>query len=192
MASLLAPPPSTPPQISTAPVGNPPDSQASPQGDDNPMRVESVPTASTSQAPPEPTNNGDGENTSQVPPESTNSEDGDGMQVDEPEATAPTLRRSTREIKPVNHALMLQPVAPVPPSQKSKGKQPKKTPSNVKSGTPHPRPLVIGSKYMNISFIDLTQVEVGIISLLYIKHCIYHHSPAFISHLGALSNRCGI
>ena len=160
MASLLAPPPSTPPQDSTAPDGNSPDSQASTPGNDNPTRVESVPTTSTSQA----------------PPESTNSGDGDGMQVDEPEATAPTLRRTTREIKPVNHTLMLQTVVPIPPSQKSKGKQRTKTSSNVKAATPHPRPLVIGDKYMKISFIDLTQVEVGIIHF-YISSIALNTSP---------------
>ena len=165
MASLLAPPPSTPPQDSSAPDGNSPNSQASTPGNDNPIWVESVPTTSTSQAPPELTNSGDS----------------DGMQVDEPEATVPTLRRTTHEIKPINHTLMLQTVVPIPPSQKSKGKQWTKTSSKVNAATPHPRPLVIGDKYMKISFIDLMQVEVGIIhsyiSSIALNTTLQHSSP---------------
>ena len=177
MASILALPPSTPPQHSNASDGNPPDSRASSPGNDDPMRVESVPRGSTSQ----------------TPPELTNSEGGNRMQVDEPEVTEPTLQCTAREIKPINHALMMQSVAPVPPSQKPKAKQQKKASSNFRTeiSTSHPRPVVIGSKYVKISFINLMQIEVSIISLLYLKHCIYHRLPAFISHPRALSNCCG-
>jgi hypothetical protein len=79
--------------------------------------------------------------------------------------TEPVLRRTTRIVKPVDHGLDMQQVVPAPPSRKSKGKQKKKTPATVTSATPLPRPLVIGSKYMQFSVIDLTQVKVGTISL---------------------------
>jgi hypothetical protein len=170
MASILAPPPSTPPQNSTAPDGNPPHSRASSQVDDDVMQVEPVPPGSTSQA----------------PPESTNTRGDNSMQVDEPgaNATAPTepaLRRTPRNIKPVDRTRDMQLVVPVPPSRKPKGKQPKKVPPTVKSATPHPRPLVIGSKYMKFRFIDLTQVEVGTISLLYFGAL--HSSSPSSAHL---------
>ena len=170
MASILAPPPSTPPQHSTAPDGTPPNSRASSPVNENAMQVESVPPGSTSQA----------------PPKSTNNRDDNSMEVDEPgtnatTTTEATLRRTTRNIKPFNYTLSMQPVVPVPPSGKSKGKQQKKTPSTMKSATPHPRPLVIGSKYMNFRFIDLTQVEVSTISLLYFGAL--HSSPPSSAHL---------
>jgi hypothetical protein len=181
MASILAPPPLTAPQSSTAPDGNLLDSRPSSPVNDNAMQVESVPPGSTPQA----------------PPESTNTRDGNSMEVDQPGTNAttptePTLRRTLCNIKPVNHALNMQPVVPVPPSHKSKGKQQKKRPSTVKSVTPHPRPLVIGSKYMNFRFIDLTQVEVGTFHSYILEYCIYHRPPALISHPGAFPNSHGI
>ena len=155
MASILAPPPSTPPQHSTAPDGTPPNLQALSLVNENAMQVELVPPGSTLQA----------------PPKSTNNWDDNSIEVDEPgtNATTPTeatLRCTPCNIKPFNYVLSMQPVVPVPPSGKSKGKQQKKMLSTMKSATPHPWLLVIGSKYMNFCFINLTQVEVGTISLL--------------------------
>jgi hypothetical protein len=164
MASILVPPASTPPHNSPAPVGNAPDSQISPPERDNEMDVE---------APLE------GDNAMQVeaiarggapqpPPESTNSAGNDHMQVDEHGTnetipTEPALRRTPRDIKPVNRTSNMQQLLPVPPSHKSKGKQQNKMSSIVKL---QPRPVVIGSKHMQLNFIDLTQVEVDRISLL--------------------------
>jgi len=107
--------------------------------------------------------------TSQAAAESTEPGGDDDMQIDEPGtnsdvATEP--RRSTRNIKPVKHDFDMKEAASAPPPRKSKGKQRKKTPITVKSATPHSRALVIGSKYMQFSLIDLTQVEVSTILLL--------------------------
>jgi hypothetical protein len=82
--------------------------------------------------------------------------------VDEQENNEP--RRSTRNIKPVNNTAQ---VSIAPPPRKFKGRQQKKTASIVKSETFPSRPHIIGSKYMQVNVIDLTQVEVSQISLLY-------------------------
>ena len=167
MASILAPPASTPPHDSHSPVGNAPDSLTSPPEHHNEMDVE---------APPE------GDNVMQVeaiprggapqpPPETTNSADDEHMDIDtrgteETIPAEPALRRTTRNIKPVDRDSNMQQALAAPPPRKPKGRKQKKTPSTVKSDPLQPRPLLIGSKHMQLSFIDLTQVEVSRISLL--------------------------
>ena len=164
MASILAPPPSTAPHDSHAPDGNVPDFPISPEERGNAMEVEGPPKRDNAMqvedSPP-----GD---TPQPPPELTNSTGEDNMQVDEHGTnetipTEPVLRRTPRNIKPIDHASKMQQLLPAPPSRKSNGKKQKKT---VKSESLQPRPVIIGSKHMQLSFIDLTEVEVRRISLL--------------------------
>jgi len=167
MASILAPSALMPPHDSPAPDGSAPDSQTSPaerdnamqveddQADDNSMQVEAIPRGGA----PQP------------PAESTNPAGNDHMEVDEHGAneTIPTeraLRRTSRNIKPVDRASNMQQLLPATPKRKSKGRKQKKTPSIVKSEALQPRPVVIGSKHMQLNFIDLTQVEVSGNSLL--------------------------
>lgn len=102
-----------------------------------------------------------------APTESTETGGADDMQVDEPGATSDssakrTVRRTTRNIKPVDRDSKV-----TPPTRKSKGKgkQQKKTPITVKPEAPRSHALVVGSKYMQFSVIDLTQVEVSTILL---------------------------
>ena len=169
MASILAPPPATPSHNSPAPEGHPSDSQASSPERDNAMQVENHPPR-TLQAPQQSTNPV-GDDTPQPPPQSTNpAEDNDDMDIDEQgtSITTPTdseLRRSSRISQAVNPRLNMQQMSAAPPSRKSKGKQPKKAVSITKTEPLQSRPLIIGSKYMHLRTIDLTQVEVSKISL---------------------------
>ena len=164
MASILAPPQPPSPDVGNAqqPKSILPVSRApSPEVGDA-MQVESPPPDGTSQAAAESTEPG-GDDDMQVDAPGTNSE----------VATEP--RRSTRKIKPVQHDFDMKEAASAPPPRKSKGKQPPRrskgkqggdTPIPVKSATLHSRALVIGSKYMQFSLIDLTQVEVSTILVL--------------------------
>jgi len=156
MASIFAPRTLTPAQGTPHTDGHPPPSRASSPDHDNAMQIESIPLGSTTEGPTSRSANND-----------------DNMQVDE-SGTNNTItiepRRTTRTIKPVNHDLNMQPVSAVsavPPTRtKSKGRQQKSLPFTAQSEAVHQRPVVMGSKYMQFSFIDLKQVEVGTISLL--------------------------
>ena len=127
MASILAPPASTPPHDSHSPVGNAPDSLTSPPEHHNEMDVE---------APPE------GDNVMQVeaiphggapqpPPETTNSADDEHMDVDtrgteETIPAEPALRRTTHNIKPVDRDSNMQQALAAPPPRKPKGEKTEK------------------------------------------------------------------
>lgn len=158
-------------QNSLATSGQPLDSQMSPLGNDNmedipphgnahPLGSEFSGEGSLPASEAIPT--GDAE---QAAHKSTKSGGANDMQVDELENNEP--RRSTRNIKPVNPTDNTAQVSTAPPPRKSKGKQQKNTPSIIKSEIFQSRPRVIGSKYMQVNVIDLTQVEVSQISILY-------------------------
>ena len=188
-------PPSMPPNNSPAPEGNHSDSRASSPERDNAMQVENHPPRTlqapqqstnpvcddTPQPPPQSTDpaedddhmdNPVGDDTLQPPPQSTDpAEDDNHMDIDEEGTnittpTEPDLRRSSRISKAaVNPDLNMQKMSAAPPSRKSKGKQPKKAVSITKTEPLQSRPLIIGSKYMQLRYIDLTQVEVSQFSL---------------------------
>ena len=189
MASMLAPPPATPPHNSPAPEANLANSRASsPESDDpapeaNPansrasspesddaMQVEARPLRILQVA--QQSTNPVGDDTPQPSPRSTNPADDDSdMDVDEQGAdvtspSEPTLRRTSRVSKPVNPGLNAPQMSATPPLRKSKGKQEKKTLPIPKTEPLPLRPLVFGSKYMHLRFIDLTQVEVSAFSFL--------------------------
>jgi hypothetical protein len=127
MASILAPPPSPAPNDSCAPDGNVPNFPISPEERGNAMEVEGPPehdnAMQVEDIPP-----GD---TPQPPPESMNSTGEDNMQIDEQGTnetipTKPVLRRTPRNIKPIDHASKMQQLLPAPPSRKSNGKKTEK------------------------------------------------------------------
>ena len=99
--------------------------------------------------------------TPQPPPKLTNSTGEDNMQVDEHGTnetipTKPILQHTPCNIKPINHVSKMQQLLPAPPLCKSNGKKQKKT---VKSESLQPWLVIISSKHMQLSFIDLMSVE---------------------------------
>ena len=80
-----------------------------------------------------------------------------------------TFRQLTRNIKTPNLPFKTERRSAVPqPKCKSSLKRPKKTAhllSVAKSEEPHTHPILRGSMYMHLRFIDLTQIEAGEISL---------------------------